>query len=285
MSGQPTTDGLPSEEWAGAMGQRWLAHLDRFEGMIAPIGQALMNRAAFRPGERVVDVACGAGGTSIDIAHRVGPQGSVLGIDISPILVEAAQRRAQAARVGNVSFRCSDAAIMKLEGPGFDRLYSRFGLMFFPDPPAAFANLRTLVLAGGRVDFCVWAPARENAWVAQMMEIVGRYVDLPAPVPRTPGPFALDEPDYVRALLEGAGFDAVRVDVWQGDQPIAGAAASPAEATDFVLNAMSFGKVLEESAPGILQKVREELTALFARRHGADGIRMPAKAYLVSAAA
>lgn len=285
MSRRPTTDSLPAEEWAGVMGERWLLHLDRFEGMIAPIGQALLKRANFRAGERVVDVGCGAGGTSIDIAREVGPEGAVLGIDISPQLVEAAGRRALAANVRNITFRCADAGAVRMEGPRFDRLFSRFGLMFFPEAAAAFANLRTLVNAEGRIDFCVWAPARANAWIAQVMGICGQYVELPAPVARTPGPFALDDPDYIRELLGSGGFDNIRIDVWQGEQLVGGPGASPEEATDFVFNAMSFGRLLEESTPEIREKVQAELTALFTRHLGTEGVRMSATAYLVSAAA
>ncbi len=285
MVQRPTTDSLPAEEWAGEMGERWLAHLQQFEGMIAPIGRALITRAGFRHGERVVDLGCGAGGTSLDIAREIGAQGEVLGIDISLRLVAAAQQRARAAHAGNVRFQCADAATVRLGPPLFDRLFSRFGLMFFPDPATAFRNLRTLVRQGGRMDFCVWAPARENGWVAQMMEIVGRCVQLPAPVPRAPGPFALDDPTYVRELLEHAGFAAMTFDTWTGDQLVAGAGASPREATDFVFNAMSFGRLLEASSPTVREGVQTELTELFERRHGVDGVRMPGKAYLVSAMA
>jgi SAM-dependent methyltransferase len=280
-----TMNGLPAEEWAGAMGDRWLANLDRLEGMIAPIGEALMTRAGFRSGEHVVDVGCGAGGTSIDIALQVEPQGSVLGIDISPRLIEAAVRRSQDAKLGNIRFRCADAASAHADGPLCDRLFSRFGLMFFADAPAAFANLHTLLRAGGRVDFSVWTPARDNAWVAQMMAIIAQYVELPAPVRRAPGPFALDDPLYVRQLLEHGGFEAIQIDVWKGDQLIAGAGASPGEATDFVFEAMSFGKLLEDASPEICSRVRGELTGLFARHHRAEGVRMAASAFLVSAAA
>lgn len=285
MARLPITDSLPAEEWAGVMGDRWLAHLNQFEGMIAPVGQALITRAAFRSGERIVDIGCGAGGTSIDIARQVGPQGAVLGIDISPQLVAAAQRRAQAANVNSLTFRCTDAAIASIEGPRFDRLFSRFGVMFFPDAYVAFANLHTLLRVTGRLDFCVWAPARDNAWVAQMMGIVGQYVELPAPVPRAPGPFALDDPNYVRELLGHGGFKDVRIEMWQGNQLVAGPGASPREATDFVLNAMSFGRLLEESASDVLIKVQAELTALFTRHQNTEGVQMSAKAYLVSATA
>ncbi|HEY6925381.1 MAG TPA: methyltransferase domain-containing protein [Steroidobacteraceae bacterium] len=282
---QPITNSLPGEEWAGAMGERWLAHLRQFEGMISPVGQVLLQRAAFRPGERVIDIGCGAGATSIDIAQQVAPHGAVLGVDISPRLIEAAEERGRAENVTNVTFRCADATTVSLEGARFDRLFSRFGLMFFTDARAAFANLRTLLREGGRADFSVWAPARENPWVTQVMGIIGQYVDLPAPVPRSPGPFALDDPDYVRELLAYAGFKPPRIDSWQGEQPVGGPGASPEEAVAFVLDAMSFGEVLKESAPDILANVKTELTQLFARNRSDAGILLWGKAHLVSAIA
>ncbi len=285
MSRGPTTNALPAEEWAGAMGHRWLTHLGQFEGMITPVGRVLMSRADFGPGDRVIDIGCGAGGTSIDISRQVGPRGTVLGVDISPQLIEAAERRARAQNAANVSFRCADATTVSLDGPPFDRLYSRFGLMFFADARAAFANLHRLLRGGGRADFSVWAPARDNPWVTQVMGIIGRHVELPAPTPRTPGPFALDDPDYIRELLDGGGFKAAAIDTWQGDQPVAGPGATPQEASAFVLDAMSFGEVLEESGPEVHKKVRAQLTDLFARHHTNAGVLMSGKAYLVRAVA
>jgi SAM-dependent methyltransferase len=285
MAKSATTGELAGKDWAGAMGDRWLANVDRLEGMIAPIGAALMQRANYRSGERVVDIGCGAGGTSIEIARQVGAEGSVLGVDISPQLVAAAVRRAHAAELGNIGFLCADAASAHVAGPPYDRLFSRFGVMFFADAAAAFANLHSFLRAGGRADFSVWTPARDSAWIAQMMAIVARYIAVPAPVPRAPGPFALDDPVYVRELLEHGGFEAIQIDTWRGDHFIAGGGASPGEAADFVFEVMSFGKLLEDASPEICSKVRAELTGLFTRHHGAEGVRMPASAFLVSAAA
>src|SRR5579885_178869 len=104
-----------AEDWSSEMGERWLKNLGRFEGMIAPVGRALLERADFRAGERVVDVGCGGGATSLEIAARVGSGGAVLGLDISPALIAAAEHRARAARAANLHFRCADAASATLE--------------------------------------------------------------------------------------------------------------------------------------------------------------------------
>lgn len=279
------TDTLPAEEWAGEMGERWLTHLDRFESMIAPVGRALMNRAGFRPPQRVIDVGCGGGGTSIEIARQVAPSGAVLGIDISAQLVEAAGRRARAQEASNVGFLCADATTVAVDGPRYDRLFSRFGLMFFADAPAAFANLHTLLRQGGRADFCTWAPARENPWIAQVMGILRQFVEIPAPTPRAPGPFALDDPEYVRDLLRRGGFRSVSIDTWSGQQPIGGAGASPQAAADFVFEGMSLGRVLEESAPDVRARAKAQIADLFARHHSTAGVLMGGNAYLVTAVA
>ena len=140
----PAGDGImPSDDWAGAMGQRWLANLSSFEAMIAPIGDALLAHAACRPGERVIDLGCGGGATSIALARAVAPDGAVLGLDISPDLIRAAQARADQANLANLCFACADAATAVLDGAPYDRLVSRFGSMFFAEPVAAFTHLRT----------------------------------------------------------------------------------------------------------------------------------------------
>jgi SAM-dependent methyltransferase len=272
-----------AEDWSGEMGERWLKNLDRFEGMIAPVGRALLERAAFRAGERVLDIGCGAGATSLEIANRLGVSGAVLGLDISPALVAAAERRARAAGAGNLSFRCADAATASLEGPAFDRLFSRFGVMFFPDARGAFANLHRFVRPGGRTDFSVWAPARENMWIAQTLAVIGEFVELPPAVPRSPGPFALDDPAYVRELLEGAGFTSVGFETWRGNQPVGGPGASPEDAVTFVFDAMSLGRMLDEAQPEARSKVRGKLRELYARHLTPQGILMPGTAYLVTA--
>ena len=193
------------------------------------------------------------------------------------------KRRAHAAGAGNLSFRCVDAATASLEQRPFDRLFSRFGVMFFRDALGAFANLHRFVRPGGRADFSVWAPARENRWIAQTLAVIGEFVELPSPVPRSPGPFALDDPAYVRELLEGAGFSSVEFESWRGDQPLGGPGATPEGAVGFVLDSMSMGRMLDEAGAEARSKVRRKLLELYARHRTPNGILMSGAAYFVSA--
>ncbi len=273
---------MAAEDWSGDLGERWLAHLDRFEGMIAPAGAALLQHAAIASGERVIDVGCGAGGTTIEIARRIAPAGEALGLDISQALTAAATQRASVANVRNVRFVCADAATFKLVEQPYDRLFSRFGLMFFPRPVEAFTNLRRFLRRGARADFSVWAPARENGWVVALMEIIGRHVELPQPEPHAPGPFAFDDPVYLREVLEKAGFESTRIDTWRGQQLVAGRGATPEQAADFVLQALQFGDLLQEANPSARETARAQLVDLFAKHKTADGIAMAATAFLVT---
>jgi SAM-dependent methyltransferase len=276
-------DALKGEDWAGEMGARWLASLDRFEGMIAPIGAALLARAAYIPGERVLDLGCGGGATTLAIAEVVGPSGAALGLDVAPMLIERARQRAAGAG-SNARFVCADAATASLDTPPFDRLFSRFGSMFFDAPVPAFANLRAMLKPGARIDLAVWANPRDNLWMMEVMGVVRRHVEIPPAVPRAPGPFAFEDLDYLEEVLTGAGFNGMDVLAYEGRQPVGGPGASPVAATDFVLTSMAAGRVLDEAGPAIRDAARADFVELFTQRHvEGEGVMLQAKAWLVSA--
>lgn len=278
-------DALKGEDWAGEMGARWLASLDRFEGMIAPIGAALLERAAFQPGERVLDLGCGGGATTLAIAEAVGPDGAALGLDIAPMLVERAAQRAAAA--GSAArFVCADAATATLDEPPFDRLFSRFGSMFFPEPVAAFANLKAMLKPGARIDLAVWANPRDNLWMMEVMGVVRQHIEIPPATPRAPGPFALEDLTYLEEILTGAGFSGMEVTPYEGHQPVGGPGATPEGAVDFVLSSMAVGRALDEAGDETRAAARADLLDLFTRRHvDGEGVMMQAKAWLVQACA
>lgn len=276
-------EALKGEDWAGEMGARWLASLDRFEGMIAPIGAALLERAAYQPGERVLDLGCGGGATTLAIAEAVGPEGAALGLDIAPMLIERASQRA--ADAGSTArFVCADAASATLDEPPFDRLFSRFGSMFFEAPIPAFTNLCAMLRPGARIDLAVWANPRDNLWMMEMMGVVRQHIDIPPAIPRTPGPFAFEDLGYLEEVLTGAGFSDMEVAPHEGMQAVGGPGATPEEATDFVLASMAIGRALAEAGGNIREAARADLVAMFARHHReGEGVMLGCKAWLVSA--
>jgi len=284
MSSPPTAaESVKAEDWTGDMGARWIANLASLEALVAPIGNALLARADYRPGERVLDVGCGGGSTTIAIARAVAPNGVALGIDISPDLTAVATGRAAEAGLGNVRFLCSDAATVRLPEAPFDRLFSRFGSMFFDDPVAAFSNLHTLLRPGARVDLAVWGPPRDNPWMMEMMTIARRHVEIPPAIPRTPGPFAFEDTDYLKEILTAAGFSAIEISAHAGPLPIGGAGSTPNAAVDFAFAALAFGRALDEQPEQVRNAAAREMTTLFEKHHSAAGVTMNGKAWLVSA--
>jgi len=276
-------EALKGEDWAGEMGARWLASLDRFESMIAPIGAALLERAGYAPGERVLDLGCGGGATTLAIAEAVGPDGAALGLDVAPMLIARAKERATEAG-STARFVCADAGTTSLDEPPFDRLFSRFGSMFFEAPVPAFANLRAMLKPGARIDLAVWANPRDNLWMMEMMGVVRRHVEIPPAVPRAPGPFAFEDLGYLGEVLEGAGFGGVDATAYEGLQAVGGSGATPEEATDFALAAMAAGRVLTEQGDAVREAARADLTAMFASNYrDGEGVMLRSKAWLVSA--
>ena len=150
-------------DWNGDQGQRWVDYQALLDRMIEPFGAAALRAAAAQPGERVLDVGCGCGSTSLQLARAVGPQGSVLGVDISRPMLQAARRRAEAEPALRVTFTEADASAAALPA-GHDLLYSRFGLMFFDAPAAALRHLRGALRPGGRCAFVCWRAPRDNPW-------------------------------------------------------------------------------------------------------------------------
>ena len=277
-------EALKGEDWAGEMGAKWLANLERFEGMIAPIGEALLKKAEFKPGERVLDIGCGGGGTTIAIAKSVAPAGDVLGIDISQDLTTASTKRAADAGVSNIRFMCADAANVQLADGPYDRLFSRFGSMFFSEPHKAFANLASLLRPGARIDLAVWAAPRDNLWMMEMMAIVRRFVEVPPAIPRAPGPFAFEDLDYLREVVAAGGFSKPNIVSYEGLQPVGGVQASPQEAASFVLSSMAAGRLLDEQGPDVRAAAELELIELFKAHHVEEqGVLMQGRAWLVSA--
>jgi SAM-dependent methyltransferase len=197
--------------WNGPNGQRWTDRQAEQDVLLAPISKALIDRAAAKAGDRVIDVGCGCGSTSIALAGQVAPSGFVLGIDISgPMLARA---RELAPKGAPVDFVLADATVYPFDPQGFDLLVSRFGVMFFAEPAVSFANLRRALRASGRVAFACWREPRENPWMMAPLQAIYQHVPkLPPQAPEDPGPFAFASEERVNRILGEAGYKAIEME-------------------------------------------------------------------------
>ncbi|MCB1748386.1 MAG: class I SAM-dependent methyltransferase, partial [Gammaproteobacteria bacterium] len=186
-------------------GRRWVEHIDQLERMLDELSGVLVAAVDARSGERVLDVGCGGGPTSAHYASVVGRAGEVLGVDISAVILEVARRRF--GHHANLHFELADAGSHAFPPARFDVLTSRFGVMFFADPVAAFTNLRQALRPGGRLCFMCWRGIDENPWMGVAAAAAFTVIPPPPkPAPGTPGPFALGRRERLEDILGAAGF-------------------------------------------------------------------------------
>jgi len=196
--------------WAGAEGQRWSVHAQRYDTASRRYDPHLITAARLAADSTVLDVGCGAGVSSRDAA-AVAVEGHVLGVDLSPQLVEQARRRAAAAGLRNVDFECADAQAHRFPRGAFDVAISRFGAMFFADPTVAFRNIARGQRPGGRFALLAWRSLAHNEWISVIRSALAAGRTLPEPPPAAPGPFGFANPVDVKRWLDAAGYTGVEL--------------------------------------------------------------------------
>lgn len=270
-----------ADYWNGRAGETW-AELQRLLDMeLHPLGIEAQSALAPAAGERVLDIGCGSGQTSLDLAAAVAPGGAVLGVDISRPMLDIARRRALQRDV-EARFEIADAQTADFGGERFDAAFSRFGVMFFSEPAAAFANILKALRPGGRIAFVCWRPAADNPVMTTPFKAAEHLVPPQPPAdPLAPGPFAFADPERVRRILGEAGFGQVAIRPF--DALVGG--WTPEEALIVAQRVGPLGAALRENpdlAPKVLDAVAHEL-----QRHvGPDGkVRLGAAVWIVTATA
>ncbi len=263
--------------WNGPVGQGWLASYARIERAIAEVGKIALAAASARSGERAIDVGCGTGGTTAALAEAVGPTGHVLGVDISEVLVDAARSK----RVSNTTFVVGDAAAHPFEPASYDLVFSRFGVMFFGDPVAAFRNFQQALKPTGRLAFVCWRTPQENPWGLVPVRAAAPHLPpIPRPGPEDPGQYSFGDRTRVERILKESGFTSVTLEPL--DRPIWMAA----DVAEVVANAGRFGpmaRAFAEATPEQADKARAAIAEAITPHRTAEGVMMPGACWLVRA--
>jgi SAM-dependent methyltransferase len=277
MNANPSTS---ASDWATTRGEKWRAQLHGMEATLLPIDEPLLRALELDAPLRIAEIGSGGGGTAMELMRRA-PKGSVVhGFDLSPSLVESARERARANERA-VVFEVADMATAAPDEP-YDRLVSRFGIMFFDDPLAAFTNLARWLAPGGRFAFAAWGPASDNPWMTSVRDVVARIVEVPRPDPDAPGAFRYAESGKLVTLLDRAGFAELEEHAWRGALPIGGA-LTPAAAAEFALSAFSsFGELLAKAGDAAVDEARRALTARFSSAQRDGIVRMDASVLIVT---
>jgi SAM-dependent methyltransferase len=266
--------------WNEQTGTAWIELEEHTDTLTRPFGQVAMAALEIEAGDSLLDVGCGCGDTTIDLARGAGSGGHVLGVDLSAPMLERARLRAAQAGVGSVEFRQADAQTDTLPDR-LDGLYSRFGVMFFDDAPAAFANMAGALRPGGRLSFVCWQGIHRNPWMSVPVGAAERHLGQVAlPKDDVPGPFGLADPDRARALLDGAGLVDVRVEPVELDITLPGGDVQGVAA---VMLALLPTRHLVRNATHEAQALaRDAVEAALGDYRSGESVRVPGAAWVLT---
>lgn len=279
-----TDDARPNaaqiDYWNASGGTTWATFQALLDRQLDPLGRAVIDVLAPKPGERLLDVGCGCGHTSLQIAAIVGDEGRVVGADISRPMLDVARTRELPADVRRPAFIEADAQVARFDDAPFDAIFSRFGVMFFADTVAAFANLNSALKPGGRFGFVAWRSPAENLWMRLPAEAAAPFLPPRAPSdPDAPGPYRLADSVLIERCLAAAGFSDIIIRL--RDEPVGGLALD--DALRLALKVGPLGSALREfpdKASDVIAAVRD----LLERHRDAEGrVYMPSASWIVTA--
>ena len=277
-----TANAAMQRYWNEVAGPRWVGRQAAQEARNVEMLEQLLAAAAPATGERVLDIGVGTGMTTIPYARAVGLSGHVIGADISRPMLDAARRRLDEAGLKNVELILADAQVHAFEPESVDLLTSRLGVMFFADPVAAFRNLIRALRPGGRLVMAVWATIEENTHWKIPFEIAVRHLGPPAPQPpHAPGPHVFGDRDYLRSILDAAGFAAIAIVA----RPFHVRVDTTEAAAEHAIQSTLLQRLLDEKQAdeAARQAVVRDIEAAFARYATGEGVRLPATFLIVSA--
>jgi ubiquinone/menaquinone biosynthesis C-methylase UbiE len=269
--------------WNGTAGQHWTERQPIQDVLLSPVTDILIDRIGARPGDRILDVGCGCGATTLALAQLVAQSGFVFGVDISAPMLSRARERAP--KTLPIDFALADATVYPFDPQTFDLLVSRFGVMFFAEPERSFTNLRRALKPGGRVAFACWREPRDNPWMMVPLQAAYRHVPrLPQLGPEDPGPFSFAAEARVQRILTAAGFADVAMEACNVSLDVAvGRGLDAAVTTALEIGPAS--RALEGQPEPLQAEARQSIREALAPFAQGEAVRLPGAIWVVTAEA
>lgn len=270
------------EFWSGAGGDVWVNKQKEMDIMLNPLGQRAIEKLTLSSSETILDIGCGCGATTLEIAKDI-PKGRITGVDISEPMLDRAREDALKMSLSNTDFVVKDVQTDEIDNNHFDIAFSRFGVMFFEDPYEAFKNINNALKKGGQLSFVCWQQASLNPWQSLSIEVIRGFLDLPAPPPKGPGPFAFEDKSYVQDILESSNFQEIEI-MGNEEQIIMFSGKSLKEACeDYLTINPIVTEMLKNSADELKEEILEALMTKFSDFHKEEGLVFPSATWIVTA--
>ena len=271
------------EYWNSEESRHWVKQQDVYDQLLERFGARVIEAAALAPGERALDIGCGCGATTLAAARTTAP-GAALGVDLSEPMLTVARDRARADGLDNVNFHVADAQSYAFVADSVDVAISRFGVMFFDDPVAAFANIRSAMRPDGRIVFACWTNLLENEWLAVPGGAILQHVPSPEPgPPDAPGPFSFADKERVRRILTAAGFTDVSLE--SAHEPMLYAGLDAGGVVEFIRRTGMGRSLLDNADPAVVEKAVTAARDALAPYETSAGLRISGTVWLVQARA
>lgn len=280
MGNTQNTENEQAKLWNGAAGRGWVEAQDLLDALFLPLEQLLANHAAESGAANVLDIGCGTGATTVAVARRLGASAACTGVDISAPMIEAARARAERENLP-ATFVCADAEAHPFAPARFDRIVSRFGVMFFADSVRAFRNLRSAAGPNAQLQVIAWRSPAENAFMTTAERAAAPLLpDIPPRRTDGPGQFAFADREKVQGILAASGWANIAV------EPLDVACSFPARVLDVYLTRIGpLAQLLPELNAGLRDRVLATVRAAFAPYRDGDLIRFTASCWRIEAAA
>ena len=269
--------------WSGKGGDIWVERQNAMDTMLSPLGEAALNKLNFNENENVLDIGCGCGHTTLNIAKRIGPSGNVTGLDISEPMLKRAKESAVEMSITNTSFKCVDVQTEDLGDQIYSAAFSRFGVMFFEDSIAAFKNINKSLISGGYLSFVCWQSPAVNPWQSLFIQEVKKFLDLPSPPPRSPGPFAFMESEYVSSILEESKFQDITIEGHEAEVNMFSGRSLSDSVKDYISINPVVTQMLKESSENQIAEIVNSGIEAFSPYYSEKGLIFPSATWLVTA--
>ena len=268
--------------WSGAGGDVWVDKQREMDIMLNPLGERAIQGLDLSGERKILDIGCGCGATTLEIAKAV-TQGEVIGVDISEPMLERATKTASDMMLTNTSFQVKDVQVDEMPLSYFDIAFSRFGVMFFEDPFEAFKNINHSLKDNGQLSFVCWQHASLNPWQSLSIQVIKEFLDLPAPAPKSPGPFAFEDKSYINEILTESGFRDIEIKDNQEDIVMFSGKSIREACEDYLTINPVVTEMLKNSPTELREEILEALIGKFSDFHNNEGLLFPSATWIVTA--